>query len=198
MQALKKEQRIIIDEAKALLNAALLSPSRRRHNLLLRWAKESLQPLAEEGVAEALWLICTMPDQSSEQISHEEFDRRRLEQARVYANAGSASAQFFLACELDHAADTIKESSELFKQAAQQGHTYAKWCYGLNLLSGRGVEKNQSLGLRYIEEAANEKFEGAIQFLSHAYASGTYGYPTNEEIAATWWAKLRDGDVIHY
>ena len=68
----------------------------------------------------------------------------------------------------------------------------------MNLLSGRGIKKNESLGLQYIEEAANEKFEGAIQFLSHANASGTYGYPKNEGLAADWWAKLKDKDVIHY
>ena len=130
-------------------------------------------------------------------MSDEEFDRRHMFEVRAAAKAGSASAKFFLACQLDEE-PTIRESTELFKQAAEQGHTYSKWCYGLNLLSGRGAAKNETLGLRYIEEAGNEKFEGAIQFISSAYANGTYGYSKDEGVAASWWAKLKDKDVIHY
>ncbi|MGL4667385.1 MAG: tetratricopeptide repeat protein [Saezia sp.] len=200
MQPLKEDHRSsIISEAKALINAAYHTPATnmRRFHLLFRWAKELLQPLADEGVAEAQWLLFSMPTKADKRISDEEFDRRRIEKARVLAQAGSIDAKFFLAVELDHG-NTVAEASELFKEAAQQGHTYAKWCYGLNLLCGRGVEKNQALGLQYIEEAAHEKFEGAIQFLSHAYASGTYGYPKDEALAASWWAKLMDENIISY
>ena len=104
---------------------------------------------------------------------------------------------FFLGCELDHE-PTLKESSRYFEQASVLGHTYSKWCYGLNLISGRGTEKDEARGLSLIRQAAEEKFEGAIQFVSHAYAQGTYGFPKNHELAAEWWSKLKDKDVIRY
>ena len=188
---------IVITEAKALINAAWSTPSETRSGQLLAWAKESLQPLAKEKVPEALWLLCSLPKEGTEHLSPKEFDRLHMAEARAAAEAGSASAKFFIACQLDEE-PTIQESTELFKAAAEQGHAYSKWCYGLNLLSGRGTTKNPELGLRYIEEAAKEKFEGAIQFLSHAYANGTYGYSKDEGMAASWWAKLKDEDVIRY
>ena len=191
------DPQLIIKEAKALLNAAWNTPSPERYAQLLGWVRESLQPLAEEKYPDALWLLCSMPKENSENLDWKEFERRHLLEVRAAAEAGSASAQFHLACELD-SEPTVRESSLLFKAAAEQGHTYSKWCYGLNLLSGRGIDKDEALGLRYIEAAGNEKFEGAIQFLSKAYAEGTYGYPKDEGVAAAWWAKLKDKDVIRY
>jgi TPR repeat protein len=138
-----------------------------------------------------------MPKDNSEDLDWDEFEKRHLFEVSAAAEAGSASAQFQLACTLDNE-PTIRESSLLFKAAAEQGHTYSKWCYGLNLLSGRGIEKNEALGLLYIEAAGKEKFEGAIQFLPRAYAEGTYGYPKDEGVAAAWWAKLKDNDVVRY
>ncbi len=104
---------------------------------------------------------------------------------------------FFLGCELDDTT-TAEESASFFRKAAELGHSYSKWCHGLNLLSGRGTPRNEELGLQYIREAAEEKFEGAIQFMSQAYASGTYGYPKNEALAASWWSRLKDRAVIRY
>lgn len=191
------DPRLIITEAKALLNAAWNTPSGSRYQQLISWARESLQPLIDVKHPEALWLSCSMPKEGTEHLSGEEFDRQHMKEVRAAAEAGSASAKFFLACELD-AEPTIQESAELFKAAAEQGHCYSKWCHGLNLLAGRGIEKDEAQGLRFIEEAANEKFEGAIQFLCNAYTNGTYGYPKDEGVAASWWAKLKDKDVIRY
>ena len=191
------DAKLAIAEAKALLDAAFTTPSEDRYEQLVRWARQTLQPHVDAGVPEALWLACSMPKVNAGRISDEEFHERHMTEARSAAQAGSASAQFFLACELD-VEPTIEESTALFKSAAEQGHTYSKWCYGLNLLSGRGTPKNEPLGLKYIQEAGNEKFEGAIQFLSRAYGEGTYGFPKDESKAASWWAKLKDKDVIRY
>lgn len=191
------DPKLIITEAKALLNAAWHTPSEPRYNQLLNWARESLQPLVDTNHPEALWLFCSIPKEGMGHLSGEEFDRLHWKEVRAAAEAGSASARFSLACELD-AEPTIRESAELFKAAAEQGHSYSKWCHGLNLLGGRGIDKNEALGLRYIEEAANEKFEGAIQFMCNAYSNGTYGYPKDEGVAASWWTRLKDKDVIRY
>jgi TPR repeat protein len=104
---------------------------------------------------------------------------------------------FFLGCELDQE-PTLNESTAYFRSAADQGHPYSMWCYGLNLISGRGTEPDKNLGLHFIERSAEANFEGAIQFVSHAYAQGTYGYEKNEKKAASWWAKLKGQDVIRY
>ena len=186
-----------IEEAGALLQAAWRTADSRRFNKLLEWARKILAPLAEKEVGPAMWMLLSIPDPKSRDISHEEFDRQHRHRAEEAARYGSTSAMHFLGCELD-SEPTLKESSGYFEQAAALGHTYSKWCYGLNLLSGRGTEKDESRGIALIREAAEEKFEGAIQFVSHAYAQGTYGFPKNQELAAEWWSKLKDKDVIHY
>lgn len=184
-------------EAQALLQAAWRTADRRRHNKLLEWAKKALTPLAEQGNGPAMWMLASIPVVRDRALSDQNFDRLHRQHAEAAARQGSAEAMFFLGCELDQE-PTVAESSRFFQEAAASGHTYAKWCHGLNLLSGRGVEKNDTQGLILIRQAAEEKFEGAIQFLSHAYAQGSYGFPKSTELAAGWWAKLKDKDVIPY
>lgn len=186
-----------IEEARALLQAAWHTADRRRFNKLLEWARKILAPLAEQNVGPAMWMLLSMPHPKNKDISHEEFERQYRCRAEEAARCGSTSAMYFLGCELD-SEPTLKESSLYFEQAAALGHTCSKWCYGLNLLSGRGAEKDESRGIALIRQAAEEKFEGAIQFVSHAYAQGAYGFPKSQELAAEWWSKLKDKDVIHY
>lgn len=186
-----------IEEAQALLQAAWHSTDRRRFNKLLEWAKKILTPLAEQNVGAAMWMLASIPDPKNKDISQEDFVQQHRRHAEEAARCGRASAMFFLGCELD-CEPTLKESSQYFKHASALGHSYSKWCYGLNLLSGRGTKKDEAHGLDLIRQAADEKFEGAIQFLSHAYEQGTYGFPRNQELAAAWWLKLKDKDVIRY
>jgi TPR repeat protein len=186
-----------IEEARALLEAAWRTADRRRFNKLLEWARKILTPLAEENVGAAMWMLTSIPNPKGKDVSQEEFERQHRHRAEEAAQNGSASAMFFLGCELD-CESTLKESSRYFELASALGHTYSKWCFGLNLLSGRGTAKDELRGLDLIRQAAEEKFEGAIQFMSHAYAQGTYGFPKNQELAAAWWSKLKDKDIIHY
>lgn len=186
-----------IEEIKALLNAAWNSSDNSRYKTLREWANELLKPLLEINHPEALWLKCSLPIKDDDTISSDEFLRRRLAEVRKAADAGSIEAKFDLACNLDEE-PTIVESASLFKEAAEAGHTNSKWCHGLNLLTGRGLQKDQELGLSFIQEAADAKFEGAIRFIIEAYATGTYGYQKDEEKSAIWWKKLSDKNVIGY
>jgi TPR repeat protein len=186
-----------IEEARALLEAAWRTSDRRRFNKLLEWASNILRPLSEQNNGPAMWLLLSIPDPKSKDISQEEFERQHRSKAEEAARKGSASAMFFLGCELD-SEPTRKESSAYFESASALGHTYSKWCFGLNLLSGQGTAKDEARGIALIRQAADEKFEGAIQFVSHAYAQGTFGFQKNEELAAAWWSKLKDKDVIRY
>jgi TPR repeat protein len=191
------EPQLIIAEIKALLHAAWNTTDDFRYDRLIAWANELLQPLLDIEYPEALWIKCSMPISADEFISDEEFDKRHLAEVRKAAEAGNISAKFDLACTLDEE-PTMVESASLFKEAAEAGHVYSKWCHGLNLLSGRGIAKDEDLGLAFIKEAGDEKFEGAIKFIADAYANGTYGYPKDEEKSAIWWKKLSHKDVVHY
>ncbi len=191
------DPKILVDEAKSLITAASHSNDEHRYHQLMVWAREVIAPLVDANHPEALWITCSLPDRDHEKATDEEFDRRYWEAVRKAAEAGSVSATFRLACELDED-PTREESARLFAEAANAGHAYASWCHGLNLLSGTGVEKDEELGLAYIRESAKRKFEGAIKFVADAYAAGTYGYPQDRAESARWWKMLNDKDLITY
>ncbi len=187
----------LILEVEALIDAASHSSDHDRYETLMRWAHESLRPLVDAKVPEALWLNASFTHVGNAHLNDKEFEREYIRHIRAAADAGNANAQFRLACELDEEA-TAEESAELFALAAAQGHVYAKWCHGLNLLSGRGCRQDCSLGLSNIQESADGKFEGAIKFLADAYASGTHGFAKDEQESARWWKLLSDKNLVHY
>lgn len=191
-------------EAEALIVASHHCSDDARHDQLLAWAREIIAPLLAARHPHALWVVAGLPSAEGERISDEEYDRRYWQAVRQAAEAGVLSAKFTLACELDNQAldnkDQAKaeESARLFAEAAKGGHAYAKWCHGLDLISGKVIEKDEALGLTFIREAAEQKFEGAIQFMADAYAAGTFGYPKDEGEAARWRKRLSDKGLITY
>lgn len=185
----------IIDEAKALLKAAYYSSDFDLHEKLRARAFMLLAPLVERKQPEALYLSIRGP-------CNPEHDREKgndlfLSLLREAAEAGSIEAKFRLACELDED-KTREEASKLFQEAAESGHAYAMWVHGLNLYGGSGLAQNKEMGLKFIQKAAELKFEGAIQFISDAYASGLHGFPKDEVESAKWLKKLNDKDLIKY
>ena len=195
MTELNKVNEPLIHEARKLLEAAYSSSDETRHDLLMCWVREILEPLARAGIAEAMWLLCGIPTHSGSSLA--DFDRNYRAQIEAAAAAGSLDAKFRLACELDET-ETSKRSAELFKEVAEAGYPYAMWCHGLNLLSGKGLPQDKEAGLVYIREAAERKFEGAIHFVSAAYGSGAHGFPVDPEAAAKWWKNLGRQDLIRY
>lgn len=185
----------VIGEARTLLDAAGCSLDNERRDQLIVWARETLASLVEAEYPPAMWLQCALEYEG--EWSEEELDGRYREAMEKAAAAGSVEAQFRLACILDEE-PTVVRSAELFQEAAEAGHAHAMWCHGLNLISGRGIERNEAAGLEFIRRSAELKFEGAIQFVSHCYMVGGHGFPKEEAKAAEWWKKLSDPDVIGY
>jgi TPR repeat protein len=74
------------------------------------------------------------------------------------------------------------------------------WLLGTRIESfaGRGLPKDEALGITFIRKAAENKFEGALQFIADAYEEGKFGFPKDPLLAAFWREKLQDDDVIHY
>ncbi len=192
------EPRILLDEVRVLLNAYAHSTDQERSNQLVDWINSILAPLVEAQIPEALWLACSMPKLPEESYSDEDFDRRYWAEVRQAAEAGSIDAKFALAWELDYDKDTVEEPAALFKEAALPNHAYSQWCHGLNLIVGRGCEKNRDEGIRYIQLAAEKKFEGAIQWMANTLSQGTYGFEKDEEEASRWQRMLAHKDVIPY
>lgn len=66
-----------------------------------------------------------------------------------------------------------------FVLAADKGHINAIFHVGLDYLLGRGVLQNVSKGLLYVEDAAKENDESALNFLGIMYRDGRYNQQQN-------------------
>lgn len=191
----------LLQEARALIQAAHHSTDEERLAVLLRWAQEILESLVQAQVPAASWLYATLLKLKAQiagvGLDDEAFGEEYWRLVRAAAAGGHAEAQFALACELD-GPETAAESARLFQAAADQGHPYALWVHGLNLLGGKGVPPDKEQALRVILQAAQKNFEGAIRFLADAYAHGDYGFEKDEELAAAWRQRLSDQALIRY
>jgi hypothetical protein len=163
-------------------------------------AYELLLPLVKKRLPHAQFLYaCYLASRESE--SEEDYFRRYAELVRDAAQAGHAQAQFTLGQlydrggELGHDAEV---SAYWFRLSAEQGDAYAEWVHGLNLLGGEGLPRDMALGLKFIEQSAAKKFEGALQFLAEAYSEGRYGYPIDAKRAECLRKQLLDDDVIGF
>lgn len=123
-------------------------------------------------------------------------DPNDLEQLVKLASQGSAEAQNILGARLitgEYVEKDVLGGLYWYAQAIKQGYVHAKWNAGSMFVDGdEGVEKNRSLGMRLIEEAAEANENSACLFLVHAYRTGTYGKETNEQLAQHWDRKAWD------
>lgn len=182
-----------LKEAQKLLDASWHCTNEELVSSIQGWIRKLLQPLADKGTAEAQYIIGALD--SSEVLSQDEYDRRYMARLQDGADAEVPEAMFYLAHTYWENGD-YEKSAPLYRKAGAAGHAYSKWCFGLDLISGRGVEQDEAAGLKLIEEAAKLKFEAAIQFMSDAFALGNYGFPKDESAAATWQRELSSGDLI--
>jgi|GEM_PF-1850906 len=190
---LKNQKNLKLDEARRLLNAAYEAVDTEISDRLLLLVREMIEPFVEARDPDALWLKCSLPliDQATDQECDQVF-RQQLEDAVA---AGSVGAKFALACELDDDG-VFERSSDLYFEAASDGHLYAMWCYGLNLMHGRGVGQNYSEGLLYIQRAADLNFEYAINFFINAFKHGHYGLVQDDELVDFWQNKLLAAGLV--
>jgi TPR repeat protein len=187
-------------EARRLVKRALKAADVSEHRDLLRQAYETLRPLIAGNVpcAQYLHACFTLSLETQDEATQE---RRHIELIREAANAGHAESQFALGQFYDKGGELgfdAEKSAYWFRLSAEQGYAYAQWVHGLNLLNGTGLPRNEALGLEFIRYAAEGKFEGAIQFMTDAYAKGRDGFPRDERVAEEWHQKLDDPDLIEF
>lgn len=190
---MNEEKSFILKEAQKLLDASWHCSNEELASSIQSWIRELLQPLASKGIAEAQYIIGSLDGDAA--LTEEEYDQQYMAHLQDGAEAKIPEAMFNLAHSFWESG-SYEKSAPLYQKAAAAGHAYSKWCYGLDLIAGRGVTQDETAGLKLIEEAANLKFEAAIQFMSDAYALGKYGFPKDNSAAATWQRELSSGDLI--
>jgi TPR repeat protein len=186
--------------AEALIDQAFQTEDEQLYDSLMSQAHQLLAPLVAAGVPEATYLhaCCTL---YLEGLSEEAQDQRHINLIRQSAHAGDMRAQFRMGQmhepESEREADAAA-SAHWFELSAMQGYPYAQWVHGLNLWTGHGIPRDETLGLDFIRRAAEGRFEGAIEFVADAYAAGTHGYPKDEAQAEIWRRRLDEPGVMTY
>lgn len=67
------------------------------------------------------------------------------------------------------APEDARKAAEWDRKAAELGDPVGKFNYGLDLLRGRGVERDPELGKAYVDEAARMGFADAIELRDSGY-----------------------------
>jgi uncharacterized protein len=186
--------------AERLVDAATSASNEAASGDLMEQAHRLLLPLVERRLPAAQYLYACY-FLSREYKRAKEIEPRFIELIQASARAGHAAAQFRLGQMLDRGGElghNAQQSARWFRLSAEQGYAYAQWVHGLNLLFGTGLQKDETLGLQFIERAAAAKLEGVLAFLADAYAAGKYGYPKDEEKAAAFRQRLQAPDVIGF
>ncbi|MCG3269574.1 hypothetical protein [Yoonia sp. I 8.24] len=188
----------ILGEARGLLAAVTLCSCSDRADVLLGWVVDFLTPLAAAEDPSAVWMLADAKSQFSEsEVDPDVAERERLSALMEAAISGVTEAQFIASLHFFDLGEKAR-SFELCAQAAEAGHAYAMWCHGLDLISGVGCERNEQAGLKFIEKAAAQKFEGAIRFMADALALGQHGFEVDSPKAAEWQRLLSSPDLIRY
>ncbi len=188
----------ILDEARVLLTAFARCSCPDRADVLFGWIVDLLAPLAAAEHPAAVWMLSDAKSQMlGTEIDPEIAEKERLSELMAAANNGVAEAQFVASIHFFDRGDKA-QSFALCAQAPAAGHAYAMWCHGLDLISGAGGERNEQAGLQFIEEAAAQKFEGAIRFMADALALGQHGFAVDSAKSAEWHRLLSAPDIIRY
>jgi TPR repeat protein len=166
----------------------------------LRDARKLLKPLVEKSIAEAQYLAASFA-LAHEFKSDAAFEKWRYDLLHKAAGSGYAPAQFALGQAYDRGGDLghdPEKSAYWFSLSAEQAYPHGQWVHGCNLLGGSGLPKDEALGITFIRKAAENKFEGALQFIADAYEDGKFGFRKDPQLATFWRKKLQDDDVIGY
>ena len=129
-------------------------------------AIKDLETAAANNIHEAKFLLAHLIWQPGHEFSNQ---ARAIELFTSAANNGHLESQIFLG---DHYGDSetahfdANKSYEYFKLARLQSDTYAQYRIANFLLLGIGVQTDQSLGLRYLEQSANSGLAEAQYLLA--------------------------------
>lgn len=174
-------------QAELILDALGWCSDESQYDSLLAMAKQILEPYWRKSHPRALWLKSGMPNlgEDSPPIDDAESEAAYIKLLRIAAEGGCPEAQYRHGCNLFDSGE-VSEAVKFYFKAAQEDYAPGQWCYGLDLLHGNGIEKNEKVGLRYIRMAAEQRYEYAVEFMIDAYKNGKYGLDNDESELHKW------------
>lgn len=138
-------------------------------------AKDTRQELAE-------LLVSHM-----EATSHSRDDSQQyIEGLRRLAKKNVKEAQYLLGIEMFSGKISAAEAAQLFTLADRNGCAGAGGILGVLYLDGRGVKKNEMLGILWIQSAARRGDAGAQLAIGLFYRLGEYGFKKDIVESYSW------------
>ena len=118
---------------------------------------------------------------------------------RIKAEKGDANSQYLLALLYCEGTGGVKkdyaQANVWFKRAAENGHTGAQYCMGLNNINGYGALQDFSEAFVWFKKAADGGFINAYNNLGYCYGNGI-GVEKDLYQCFTWYQKAGElGDV---
>ena len=117
----------------------------------------------------------------------------------IKAEKGDANSQYLLALLYCEGTGGVKkdyaQANVWFKRAAENGHTGAQYCMGVNYINGNGVLQDYSEAFVWFKKAADGGFINAYNNLGYCYGNGI-GVEKDLYQCFTWYQKAGElGDV---
>lgn len=104
------------------------------------------------------------------------------------AAGGYAEAQVTMGMFVEEKFGNVNQAIIWYKRAAEQGHPQGQRCYADMLMTGRGINEDRGLALKYYELAANQGVVEA-QFVMGEFCRNN----GKREQAYSWYKKALDG-----
>lgn len=156
-------------EAELLVELLSVCSSETRLAHLEFLARDSIQELIDSSIPKALWLKSRLPNLGEEgSLSADEYDKRWLSLIRTSAENGCKEAEYDYACHL-HERRLFERSIPLYRSSALKGYPPSLWCYGLELIQGMEIAKDEERGYFYIHMSAEAGYEYALDYLIDEY-----------------------------
>jgi len=129
--------------------------------IITELAERKLEALKQSDHPCVAFLQAHMPQVG---MTSENCDERYNRLVKQSSDAGCPEAQYRLGCQIWEAGQ-FEAAVNLYKASAETGFPPSQYCYGLGLLIGEGVEKDEEKGLHLIELAAHRLYDLALEFL---------------------------------
>ncbi len=107
-------------------------------------------------------------------LDQKDSESEELYEKLLYESAvgGIPEAQYIYGCIL-YDKGVLDEAMKFYMSSAKRGYAKSQWCYGTDLFHGTGgLDKDEVSGLFYIELAAGQLYNYALEFLVGLYSKG--------------------------
>ncbi|MDP3817114.1 tetratricopeptide repeat protein [Pseudomonas sp.] len=175
-----------INEIDFLISAMHHCNDETRYKILQEIVTCTLKLPTDDSEGKIHWLKTRLPNFGGEaELDDSQTDSMLRLLLEKSALAGCKEAQYDYGCLL-YEEGQFEQALLLYSDSAKKGYAPAQWCYGVDVLNGRGIKQDIRKGLFYIEMAAAQQYQNAVEFLVNYYSQESSGVMRDDFLAGMW------------